>query len=470
MNIQRTMKRLIPAVLLTLCLMAPLNGQEQKLSVLLERSPAPVNAMGYVNVKSLQKLMKDAQHDGKLSDSVEEYWFVADLNIGELKPRWEAGYAIMSVDVTADGLAQQVNGYTDELSGKTVVWSPDQTYLYPIESNRLGVLRPTNRSLLAKWVDGDRILNDSEYLEARTKPPEEFLSVMLSVDLGGYFSPVPMAAKLEGVESLKSIPAKTAASVLASVRGFSVLIGNRGLNDCMVQIDFDKSPAGLKLVAADVLAEILERGGSAAPEVRTWKVATKDNTLSFRGPISQATLTGLLSIFSLQDAASRQAGGSPRLTDSSEEDQIKYRTKAYFDDVVAVIERTRAHKSQTTGALAKWNDSRARKIDQLGTLKVDPAMLQYGSDVAELLRGNALTVREGNIATGMTKAGQSLSSNYGNGYGYGYDYNSSVDYQRVAGAYNRGNAYTDYKQTLSEIDKRTAAVRRSMTEKYEMQF
>ncbi|MEM6470442.1 MAG: hypothetical protein AAF802_12875 [Planctomycetota bacterium] len=442
------------------------NAQDEKLALILERSPAPVNAMGYVNVASLNELMKNAQIEREVAENVKDYWFVADLDLGAMKPKWEAGYSTLKKAITADELASIVDGYTESISDRTVVWSPKQTYFLPMEEGRLGLLRPANRSLLTRWINDERSYNYSEYLSARTKPPEDFLSVMLSVELSGHFSPVPMTAKLEGMESLQAVPAKTAAGVLSSIEGFSVLIGRRGLSECLVQFEFNKSPAGLKLIAPSLLAEILERGGAAAPEVQTWKSSVDKNTLSFRGPITEATLSGLLGVFSLNDAASRSL--KPQLKQSSEKDQIAYRSKAYFDEVVTIIERTRDHKSQTTGALAKWNDSRARKIDEMGTLNVDPAMVQYGSDVAELLRGNALTVREGNIKTGMTQAGQSLSSGYG--YGYGYDYNSTVDYQRVAGAYNRGNAYMNFKQTLNEIDKRTVAVRRAMTQKYEMEF
>ena len=53
---------------------------------------------------------------------------------------------------------------------------------------------------------------------------------------------------------------------------------------------------------------------------------------------------------------------------------------------------------------------------------------------------------------------------------YYYDPNTTVDYQRVTDARARGNAYADYRQVLSEIDKRTAAIRRMMTDKYKIQF
>ena len=205
------------------------SAQEEKLALILERSPAPANTIGYVNVGSLHDLMNNAGMKRDVAENVEEFWFIADLNLGSFEPRWEAGYSILKEGIEPEVLAKKVGGYTENIEEKTVVWSPDQSYFVPLEEGRLGVLRPANRSLLTKWINDERSYNSSQYLAARTKPPEDFLSLMLSIELGGHFSPVPMAAKLEGMESLKAVPAKTAASVLASVEGFSVLIGRRGL-------------------------------------------------------------------------------------------------------------------------------------------------------------------------------------------------------------------------------------------------
>jgi hypothetical protein len=210
--------------------------------------------------------------------------------------------------------------------------------------------------------------------------------------------------------------------------------------------------------------------------VLSWKVEVKENTLSFRGTITEASLESLVGVFSLQQQAKRAASqrGSILQDDKSEQQRVAYQSKHYFDEIGRVIERTRDFKAQTTGALAKWNDQRARQIDELPTLGVDPAMVEFGSEVASLLRGNALTVREGNIASGQVKAEQSLSSGYyrSDGY-YGgayYDPNSTADYQRVTSARARGYAYADYRDVLSKIDELTSQTRRAMTEKFSLQF
>lgn len=463
-------------------------ASDRKLVKLLERSPAPANAVLYVNIPALNQLIDDAKLSTRVTENIQEFWLISDLDFINLHPHWEAGFATLKVPVNAAELASTVSGYVDTIMGHDAVWSPRQAYLLPSPDNRLGFLRPADRALLGRWVTPGGNVNDSSYLAAISNQPESYLSMMLAADLSNLVSAVPLEAKLKNFESLQAQQPKTVAGILASVRGVSVIIGRKSLSQCIMTIDFAKSPASLKPIASELLAEILERNGTAAPEVLTWEAKVEGNQLSFHGPISEMSLTGLLNIFSLLGAAESVSHKLITLSDSpgSETERIAYTTKHYFDEVTKRVEQIRKHQSKTSGGMAKWNDQQARQLDEMGTLNVDPTMVQYGSNVASLLRGNALTVREGNIQAGKIKADESLSSEvaysvggyrggfYGGGRGFSssgyYNPNSSIDYQAVTDAHARGNAYADYRSVLSQIDQMTAEIRRSMTDKYQMQF
>ncbi|MCG8649980.1 MAG: hypothetical protein MI861_09105 [Pirellulales bacterium] len=447
----------------------PLLADDGKLQQLLDQSPSGANAIGYVHVKSLSRLMVERGVDESVASHVIDYWFVSDVDLTTVRPRWEAGLATLSRPVTAESLADTVGGYADRVRGETAVWSPKQAYLIPSGSKQLKILRPANRSLLSGWLAARANLYQSSFLKAHAKQPESFLSFMLAIDLEDAFSPVPLAERLSEYQSLQSQPPETVAGILASVKGVSVIIGRKSLQECILTVEFSRSPQSLEPIANKLLAELMSRSGTAAPEVLSWKVDAQKDQLSFKGPITESTLSGLLTIFSLQGQAARVAHSIDlRSGDRSKEQQVAYSSKHYFDEVNEIVERTRQHRSQTTGALARWNDQRARQIDELGTLNVDPEMVLYGTNVASLLRGNALQVVQGNIAAGKQKASQSLSDGYyGRSY---YDANSTVDYQRVTSAHARGNAYVNYREALNQIDQLTASMRRSMTDKYKVQF
>ncbi|MEM9369110.1 MAG: hypothetical protein AAGD07_24245 [Planctomycetota bacterium] len=450
-----------------------LPGQE-KLSLLLDRSPAPANAIGYVNVPALNALMADAGFTHRVTENVDAFWFIADLDLDSVRPKWEAGYSSLKSRIDTEAFAKEIGGYVDSVEGTDVVFAPNETYFVPLEDNRMGMLRPANRKLLAGWLTPSIKVNYSDFLTANANQPESYLSFMVAIDLSHSVSPVPLAKKLEQLESLQANPPQTVAKILASMEGVSVIVGRRSLNECIVKFQFSRSPTSLKLIANKMLAEILEKNGVSAPEVLTWKLTADDTSLSLQGTITESTLSGLMSVFSMESQARSVVGGmsSASLARSAEE-QTLYRTKSYFADVNRVVDQTRGHKSKTTGAMARWNDQRARQIDELGTLNVDPEMVQYGINVAELLRGNALTIREGNISAGQTKVNQGLQNNgYYGGYGDGYYYNtnSTADYQNATNAIAQGNSYRNYRETLNQIDKLTAQVRRDMTQKYQTQF
>jgi hypothetical protein len=454
------------------------DAQEAKLSALLKRSPAPANAMGYINVPALKQLMADAELPSNLTDNVVDIWFLSDLDTVSLTPRWEAGYATLKKELQADELAKGLKGYIDTVGDKQVVWTPKQSYLVPLDASRIGFIRPAKRNLLSSWLNSTDTGIASDYLSEQAKQPEPYLSLMVAIDLQDSFSPVALTGRLGTFESLKSLDVKSAANVLASVKGMSIIVGRRSLKECIISIDFAQSPASLLPVANPLLNEILNRNGTAAPEVTMWQPKVDGNKLTFQGPISAESLEGVLGIFSIQTHAesvvdsmkpkgeSQPAGSSGAYVSES---------KTYFGKVNAYIERVRKYSAQTTGYRAKWNDQQARHIDELGTLNVDPQVIDYGSNVSNLLRNNALTIRSGNIAAGQVKAVQGLSqvrSGYAgyDGFSYYYDPNTSVDYQSVTDIQASGAAYSDYRTTLSSIDKLTEQTRKAMTAKYNLQF
>lgn len=461
-------------------------GDEPKIATLLQRSPAPANAIMYLHAPSLRKLMSEANMPARLDEKIEEVWAVSELDIFRLTPKWEAGYAKLTESPTADQLAKALNGYVDTIADTSVVWTPRESYLVPIGASGIGFLRPANRSLLSEWLDKEIRRTPPAFLVSQAAQPEQYLSFLCAVDLKDCFSPVTLADRLADFKVLgSSVSTKDVAEILASIQGTSIIVGRRTLNDCILEVEFSKSPETLLPFAKNLLNEILTRNGTEAPEVLKWQTKLDGNKLSFRGSISEESLSGLLELFSLNHHAefvsdsmsSAHAGesGSPAGPAWKE-------SKEYFDGVVAVIDRVRKYHAKSTGSRARWSEIHARRIDELGTINVDPDLITYGADVSSLLRTNALTMQSVNIQAGQTKAAQSLEmtysgTNYGSYYGYGgygyswsYNPNTTLDYQRVTSAQARGTAYADYRTTMSTIDKITGDTRRAMTQKFGVQF
>lgn len=458
---------------------------QQKLAILLRNVPSVPNSFAYINVDSLKRLMSEANMDSTVSDRVSEVWMVAHLDTIHHVPQWEAGYTRpKSAKRSVKDFAEDLGGYVDTVAGKEVAWTPMHSYLMPSEHG-VQFLRPANRSMLAKWLNSHySSVSPSQYLESQAAQSEDYLSFLFAVDMADAFSPVTLGNKLGQFESLKDIPIATATRVLSSVKGMSVLVGRRSLAECIVSFEFGDSPAPLVPVANALLDEVLNRNGTAAPEVKSWKVSQAGNALKLQGPISEDTLNGLLGIFTVESHADSVARSAQPEMDLST-NAVAAKTKAYFDRVNGLIERVRKYDAQTTGYRAKWNDQNARRIDQLDTIGVDKEMIQYGAEVAEMLRQNAMAIRGVNVRAGQNAAQAGLNSG-GYGYEYGgyngfypgaygsvrgyYDPNTSADYQRVIGAQARGAGFGSFKNTISEIDQKTADIRRAMEAKYKTAF
>ena len=458
-----------------------LSAEDSKLTILLRESPSPANSMAYIHVESLKRLMSQQGIELELSDALGEIWLLSNLDLASLTPRWEAGYATLVDSVSVEEVAKSIGGYVDNVAGKEVARSPENAYLFPIQStNGLGFLRPADRPLLSQWLSSGNKAQSPEFLAAQANQPEAYLSMMLAVDLNDAFSPVPLAKRLADFESIESLDENAVAKILASAKGFSVIVGRRSLSECILTFDFGIAPNTLLPVANDLLHEILNRNGSAVPEIQEWKAKVDGNKLSFQGPVSEDTLFGVLGIFSLQQEAEQIVHAVTRAKSAEEKPSgpNAYDSKKYFDRVNGLIDRVRKYDAQTTGYRAKWNDQNARRIDELGTLGVDPQCINYGAQVSNMLRQNAMSIRGINVRAGQTMASQGLSRGYYGSYdswGYGgvsgyYDANSTTDLQRVTGAQARGQGFGSFRNTMTAIDNLTAEVRRAMTDKYQVQF
>ena len=109
----------------------------------------------------------------------------------------------------------------------------------------------------------------------------------------------------------------------------------------------------------------------------------------------------------------------------------------------------------------------AKRLDDLPTLNVDPALVDYSTKVSQALRGNMVNIQQTNIAGGTNAIVNSGVSVYGNSYN-GYYYDANSPYQYLAAA--RGQSYSSNREVIAQIEEMERAIRREMTDKYQVQF
>jgi hypothetical protein len=152
-------------------------------------------------------------------------------------------------------------------------------------------------------------------------------------------------------------------------------------------------------------------------------------------------------------------------------------SQAYFHAVDAMVVDLKKRTKVNSGGDAGWIERYAAKIDRLPVLHVDEELLTYGEKLTETLRiisgSRKMTNMQGGSAARVENSNVGVSG-YDDGYGYrAYSYTSPR-----AAALNASNIKADAQiggttvkiQGWTLIDNATLEIRKSMTQKYGVEF
>ncbi|MFN7842338.1 MAG: hypothetical protein ACK5N9_11520, partial [Pirellula sp.] len=289
-------RRLCFLAVLTACLPNKLQAQSTGLGELLATTPDRANAILYVDAPSVRSFVAGTPLHQDLPESLKEVKIAADLDLKAFSPNWEIGYLTLKKSADAAALSSTTGGYVDSIANRSVVWSPNKSYLVPMGEDLVGLVRPADRKLVSRWLKNEKS-NASGFLTKHALQSSQFFAVLLAVDLEDVWSPIAIQDKISGFASLKSVNSKQVVTLLSSIRGIRLVVSKKNLDDCIISIEFGGSPEFLLPVAKDFFVEVLDRSQSSIPEASDWTPSVDGNVLAFRGKISPATLDDLLGVF-----------------------------------------------------------------------------------------------------------------------------------------------------------------------------
>lgn len=462
----------------------------------LRSCPKTANAIVQGDMVALRKLTLGSPLHEDLPGNVVRVRIAAELDLESFQPDWEIGYAAVEKTSTAESIAQREGGYVDTLQGRSIVWTPNEMYLVPLADNVVSIVRPADRKFVGQWLKKDRSNVVSSYLQQVAGRLTDRQSVSIAVDLEDVLSTGVLNEKLAQSKSLQGKNIESIAKSLSSVQGITISVASDAL-EATVLIDFLSAPTELTPVAKVFFAEVLTARGVQLDEFSQWKMSavSEGKTLSFTGPIASETLDDLLGMFTVHRASrgvttvtktdSPSAPTAPQTSPSV----VAENTRDYFRKVINIVHRVRDYSANNTGERAQWNGNMANRIDEMPTLEVDPQMVMFGAEVAKSLRSNSMSMQLTNISqgaaavaadagTGAFSTATAVGTMAGMGYGYGgygnygtyggnfVDPNSPVKYYRMGQA--QGN--TSFKELMARLEQSLADMRRTMTEKYKIQF
>lgn len=494
------MNRLPSVRVLTILLAAVVGGPRLAAAgewpKLLDRPRAGTNTIALVNADALRtgasklKHFKGGEQKGdaanlvaELPEHVKKAALSAFLDLDTLEPVWEMGTLTFEEKKlpTPKGIAEHEGGYLDNVAGRPVVWSPRNRYILLQNAERLTINKPADRSAVANWIRSlsKPALPLPDYLKHASETAADDVALVLSVDMADAVSPAPLKQKLETLQCVADgrINLDELVKTLGELQGIMFAVTVEEQFQGRLQIDFGTAPTILTRIAKPFVIEIFGRRGILFPEMHTWEGHVEGKSLVLSGPLNAMSIVSVLTLFS-SNPTTDTAPYESQPSVSTEDKKQAQASKRYFTSVTRVIEETRNVKGVSVAEHGMWNDKLSRKIDQIPMLDVDKDLLDYGATVSALIRGAAVTIKKAHMVASTQRAPDvTVTGNYGYGVGYGggyaygaYSINNNEFYNQQVKQQANVTGMSQHIGNLEQIDNLTRNVRRTMTERYKIEF
>ncbi len=418
---------------------------------------------------------------------------------------WEMGLVRLHGERSVSSVAQRYGGTMDTIEGRTAAKLPNDQFVVQISGNLVGTYTPANRQDVSRWLRRTDTTSSSEnlspYLErAFSYAKDVGTPIVMALDLEGTLSPDMIKSHIGDFEAIIGEANKNElAKLISGVQGITLGITVSDNTFGAIRVDFDSAPTALAEFGKPLLIEILKRQGAMIDDVADWKPSISGNTLLLQGNLSTDGTRRVMSVLELPRALadSMQLASSPGSDPDAKAQVIA--AQQYYNSVTTLVndlrEKPKKDNMQTFGQAAMWYDRYARKIDNLPILNVDEELLAYGSNIAELFRSAEMSMKGVGMRSSMRRAtNNSGSGGYsysGGGYRAGYGYNGagygSPGYtigvnamtaslqekgrtDAIITRQERTKGAASVQQVWQVIDQETAAIRRTMTQKYQTEF
>lgn len=393
--------------------------------------------------------------------------------LNDLKQEWELGIVSVAKPIAMNAIAKAEGGYVETFSGLEAVWTPSEAYFVGLAPKTLGVMSPANRQLVSRWAAASKKSTGvvaSEYLQSAAQRLTTSTPIVLAIDLKDVVPPhvIHQAVAETDVIEAKADKRKEIARVISGIQGITLTLDIGDSVKGTFHFDFSESVMPFTNYAQPLLVEMLKRMGLDLPEVKNFGVALRGNSAHFSGPVPT---TSLRRIFSLLEIPTTKFSSVSDDDPKEETNSAAAVSMAYYKSVQSLVDDLRTDLERSNEAHAVWMERYARKIDRLPILNVDEELLAWGAAVGETLRTMALAQRSSGIRAGARK-----SAIYGN-YWYQYDSNgyytggrSTESMRNQVRAEERAKANTVRFERWQDLENATAAIRKTMTKKYQVEF
>lgn len=458
---------------------------------LMQRIPAGANALLVIDVASLESTpLAQSQGWARKHETAfverplilppEASRIVAgsQLNFaGEMNMEWEVAAMDLREPLSMSSIARAEGGYLDHVAGVDCVWTPSDAYFVPLSERRLGLVYPANRQFVSRWTQSNTGVLSSGYLLFASRQVDRTTQAVMAIDLQDVPQPHRLRERLQASASLKTLSSRLEAieKLILGVQGLTLRISVGQSARGVLRVDFSDSPAALGTQAKPLVLEALDTFGARLPGFEQWTVRLEARSILLEGDFETDALRRVFSLLELPSTKfSTLKGEVPESLNPAStvpNPSVKaVAAMAYFKGVSVLIDDLRRTLGDTRDNHAVWMERYARKVDALPVLNVDDDLLAWGAGIGETFRVMALAQRASGIKSGVRKS--SVYGNYQYNYDqYGYSYSRSTSsVKSQIDTEERAQAKSVRYNSWKEIEDATAAVRKEMTKRYQIEF
>jgi len=383
------------------------------------------------------------------------------------------------------------------IGGKTAAWTPNDVFYVELGPKTLGIVRPGHRQFVNRWVNPKTAAEFTPYLkQAQTDSGDA--DVVFAIDLQDMVGPTAVnyafnVGELPSLDKLSTEVRGPLMNVLGGAKGFRLKINAGTEFRGELTVDFATDVSAINDHAKEFVIDVLKSTDLYEPTVDAWEFKAKGSQIMGDGPMAPEVLNRLLALLSpannlLPDDAAKAAApagasAAPAATPATppaaaDKSDAAAASQRYFKAVSNVLDTLSPKASPT--ASATWLVSKARMIEQLPILNVDPDLLAWGNMVAESINRAAqeltLGQQKAKIAS-MGVASPTGYTTYSENGGGGSDtpetraaFRNAQDQRRQAAQTERGAAAERALNIFNQILPTRGKIRSDMTQKYGVEF
>ena len=475
--------------------------------------PAEINAVARINVADIYKTPL-AKKEGWLKKATESFvqqesfippgtnqiMIGAELDLADnMMARRKYAVLVPEDQLTLEKLSLWLPDGIETIAGKKMAQFGNDGYVVDAGDGCWLTTSSSSRQIISRWLKNGPMPGGpqlSSYLRSALKSKDNTGQLMIAIDLQDNFSEQKMSEKLKET-SWFSAPAsiESVAKVLESVKGITISIAADAERVGTATIDFARDTAPLKPILDKLIAEVALRVGISTDDIFDWKWTVKGSQVIGTGPVSPGGGRRMLSFLDPPSITHAISASASTDASASAEDRMARVSLKYCKSVEVLIGDLRKTLRNEHDNHAVYLDRYARKIDDLPKLNVDSQLLDFAGAVGSSFRYQSQSTRMNFISAGTSKQGIQ-GGNYGGG-NYGYvgpygNYNNTYGLGAVravgqaaatteavanlaaqsgvidaqANQANQAVRFSEWKQ----IEEGLNNVRRTMTEKYKIEF